>query len=438
MNRLSLLVAAAIAVILACDGSRAAEPTTLDLNTIVRLLESRERAVQSFDARIEDVERTGDDILKYYEAKEDDRAASARLYGYKYERRPVPDRKSVTSMQTVTWRVQWVESGEQRIEFIPVGSYQSYKVDCFDGKVWQTSYPERRRVLLSSSVKLPPTFEVIGLGGEFLQFAEPSPVTQVLALSRALREAAENGLAEAPKAIQGKEIGEAVQITFMRSVTHAYPNALRPVFLKVTVTLDPSRGLAPLTAVGEQLIQMDTGLEFQGITSFAGKWGDFVEGPHGMWVAKNFEVNRFEYVMKPKTSAGFRIRMKNGKPLVLRGSLPEIDLASVIMEKFAVVNQVFRVEQLALNTLTGPPVCATELAAGTVVEDRDEGAVYQMTGAGKAVDEAMRRTIYGPTETEEPESRWTSVSIWINIAIIVAIISLIVWFRIARKPTALN
>ncbi len=382
------------------------------IDQVLDVLKSRERAIRSIDAVIEEVTHPGPDWQRYGHAMNLYNSALAEFYHFEYEPKPPIDPKKVIWPEPSSFRYRRDSSGHNRVDWLkgPGGVDQQSPAPstCFDGRVWQRSFrmttTGKLHVTLDTflGIRSFPLFLGIGSLRGFHQL--PRDTGERGSLSEYLAEASSSKHLLPPEIITDSELGKCVRVVVLRSMEKEYPRARKPIYRRLTVLLDPSRGLAPVKVRSVELSKEgDDYVELSEGGSNVGTWSDLVEAVPGVWLARKFRVDSYFAICLPRTKRGFQPLLKDGKPVVWH-DVVQIDESSMKSVKYQVSGPTFCVLKLEINKGFKKPFYRMKFPVGTIVQDNLTSEIFELTAASPAVDATVKR----PLECDVPRRSETS------------------------------
>lgn len=165
-------------------------------------------------------------------------------------------------------------------------------------------------------------------------------------------------------------------------------------------------------------------------------WSHFTEPVPGCFLAGSTKITAWSGLALPKDGKDYKQAVKDGKPVLTPGGDKAIDFSQTTLKRFGIVDTTMTTSRLQVNHLGSERLCGTAYPAGTIVEDRTKGEVYQLGGLSPAVDAKLKKMLEDPTKGTPKRDRplaqvsgsESRVRLWLLVGNVVCVIALAVGY----------
>jgi hypothetical protein len=454
---LRLAIVGLVALVLGPSDARADDKDGWTLDRVLKLLKAREQAVQSVEGLVERLDAEPPTWKTYSLALMDKEEAMDRFYGTKpAEPRKPPHENPTRPIVPEFFMFRKNTSGEVRIDVLTKGDPAPENINwtaCFNGKVWEQNTLLRQSgptVTLDKSLGIPPVLQAVGLGSPFcpksgnsFPYAVGRPITLHDLLSTVPAE-----WVAPPRVVKGHDGTDCLEV-----VAHSkYDSRLAAIeyHAQLRFELDLTRALAPVRLDVTQVYHRGAGKfeEVEMPQGYTMTWSNFTEPVPGCFLAGSTKIVSWTALALPKDGNDYKQAVKDGKPAFTPGGDKAIDFTQTTLKRFPIVDTTMTTTRLRVNHLGAERLCGIEYPAGTIVEDRTTGEVYQLGGVSTAVDAKLKTTLDDPTKRNRDApsalvaSNLTSRNrIWFlvgNVACVVGLAVGYIWYRRRRPAEAVK
>jgi len=418
------------------------------LDRVLKLLKAREQAVQSVEGLVERLDAESADWKSYSLTLMEKEEAMDRFYGTKpaTPRKPpheTPTRPNVPEF----FKFRKNAAGEMRVDILSAPDPAPDNLNwtaCFNGKVWEQNTPFRQggpSVTLDKSLSIPPVLQAVGLGSPFCPKSGsmfPHPIGRPVTLHELLA-AAPPGWIESPRVVKSQ--GGADVLELVAHAAYTSPLANIGYHVRLRFELDLTLALAPTRLDASQVYHR--GGKFEDVEmpqGYAVVWSNFTEAVPGCFLAGSTKITSWSGLALPRDGKDYKQAVKDGKPAFTPGGDKAIDFAQTTLKRFGIVDTTMTTTRLRVNHLGGERLCGTAYPAGTIVEDRTKGEVYQLNGVSPAVDAKLKKVLEDSTKETPKRDRplarvataGSELRVWLLVGNAVCVTGLAVgyvWYR---------
>ena len=453
---LRLAAVGLVALVLGPSGARADEKDGWTPDRVLKLLKAREQAVQSIEGVVERLDAEPPEWKLYSLARVAKEEAMDRFYGTKPDVPHKPPHETPTRpIVPEFFGFRKNAAGEMRIDILTKADPAPENINwtaCFNGKVWEQNTPFRESgptVVLDKSLAIPPVLQAVGLGSPFcpksgnsFPYAVGRPITLHDLLSTVPAE-----WVAPPRVVKGHDGTDCLEVV----ARAAYNSPLAGIgyHAQLRFELDLTRALAPVRLDVTQVYHRGNGKfeEVEMPQGYTMTWSNFTEPVPGCFLAGSTRIVSWTALAMPKDGKDYKQAVKDGKPAFTPGGDKAIDFAQTELKRFAIVDSKMTTTRLRVNHIGAEKLCGVEYPAGTIVEDRTKGEVYQLGGVSPAIDAKLKKAIDDPKKNRDaPPVRVASdprsqVRIWFLVGNVLCVTGLAVgyvWFRRRHPPGAVK
>jgi hypothetical protein len=366
------------------------------VDDVVSGLQAREQSIQSLDVVVKFTEAPGPEYHEYFESQEEYERAFARFYDLK--RAPqVPKNRTHTIPSPAQFsRYRRNAQGEARYDWLagPLipGATRITGSECSRGRYWEQFWPNGdARVFVREAAWHPRSLAAIGLEAAELKAFNPRLFSDLV------READGDGrLLDIRRRTKGDR--EFVEVVL---VVPGERGSLAQVYDRLTISLDPSRGWAPVEMESVWTLEQEEEYVVAPVPrSSRQEWQKLYEAAPGLWLARGLTIHHFGSVLLPQPGRQFVPRIVDGQPVLIKGeSVPEIDWTQGVITRYHCATYRYTVEQVEVNQVVEGPLCPAAYQAGTIVQNYVTGEMYRLTQPGPAIDPPHKEDL-GPLAPE--------------------------------------
>ena len=153
------------------------------------------------------------------------------------------------------------------------------------------------------------------------------------------------------------------------------------------------------------------------------RWSELTDRGDEVWLPGNLTIELFNVIMFPRNGV-FQPYTENGEPVLRSGrQIPNVDLCE--RREYKINTTVVEFTDVTINGPIPQGLCNDQFPPGTIVQDRANGEIYQLTGVSPAIGTAMKETL----SRMPPKRKRSWINIWtVGIAGLVVVgVGFVIW-----------